>query len=90
MVALPANSIALKNHSYLQAIQFGHRLRSRQVAYSAKVITGELSYLVIAFVLRYATLSGNSFLNDQGPVVQSIVSLTSSLRGQFVKCFKTL
>ena len=25
-----------------------------------------------------------------GPVVQSIVSLTSSLRGQLVKCFKTL
>ena len=27
---------------------------------------------------------------DQGPVVQSIVSLTSSLRGQHVKCFTTL
>ena len=25
-----------------------------------------------------------------GPVVQSIVSLTSSLRGQFVKCLMTL
>ena len=25
-----------------------------------------------------------------GPVVQSIVSLTSSLRGQLVKCFRTL
>ena len=25
-----------------------------------------------------------------GPVVQSIVSLTSSLRGQLVKCFMTL
>ena len=30
----------------------------------------------------------NSIL--QGPVVQSIVSLTSSLRGQLVKCFTTL
>ena len=29
-------------------------------------------------------------LADQGPVVQSIVSLTSSLRGQLVKCFTTL
>ena len=29
-------------------------------------------------------------LQDQGPVVQSIVSLTSSLRGQLVKCFMTL
>ena len=27
---------------------------------------------------------------DQGPVAQSIVSLTSSLRGQLVKCFMTL
>ena len=27
---------------------------------------------------------------DQGPVVQSVVSLTSSLRGQLVKCFTTL
>ena len=26
----------------------------------------------------------------QGPVVQSSVSLTSSLRGQFVKCFMTV
>ena len=25
----------------------------------------------------------------QGPVVQSIVSLTSSLRGQLIKCFTT-
>ena len=29
-------------------------------------------------------------LENQGPVVQSIVSLTSSLRGQLVKCFATL
>ena len=28
--------------------------------------------------------------DDQGPVVQSIVSLTSLLRGQLVKCFMTL
>ena len=27
---------------------------------------------------------------DQGPVVQSIVSLTSSLRGQLIKCFTNL
>ena len=27
---------------------------------------------------------------DQGPVVQNIVSLTSSLRGQLVKCFTAL
>ena len=29
-------------------------------------------------------------LKIQGPVVQSVVSLTSSLRGQLVKCFATL
>ena len=29
-------------------------------------------------------------LKDLGPVVQSTVSLTSSLRGQLVKCFMTL
>ena len=29
-------------------------------------------------------------LSHLGPVVQSIVSLTSSLRGQLVKCFTTL
>ena len=28
--------------------------------------------------------------DNLGPVVQSIVSLTSSLRGQLVKCFMTL
>ena len=28
-------------------------------------------------------------LLEQGPVVQSMVSLTSSLRGQLVKCFTT-
>ena len=27
---------------------------------------------------------------DQGPVVQSVVSLASSLRGQLVKCFTAL
>ena len=32
-----------------------------------------------------------SFLFDRlGPVVQSIVSLTNSLRGQLIKCFTTL
>ena len=30
------------------------------------------------------------YLGVQGPVFQSIVSLTSPLRGQLVKCFTTL
>ena len=28
--------------------------------------------------------------SKRGPVVQNIVSLTSSLRGQLIKCFRTL
>ena len=32
----------------------------------------------------------DSEIEDQGPVVQSIVSLTSSLRGQLVKYYTTL
>ena len=31
----------------------------------------------------------NFEVNERGPVDQSIVSLTSSLRGQLVKCFMT-
>ena len=37
-----------------------------------------------------ASRGGKSLRADQGPVVQSMVSLTSSLRGQLLKCFTTL
>ena len=37
------------------------------------------------YIYRLETTRGN-----QGPVVQSIISLTSSLRGQLVKCFMAL
>ena len=41
--------------------------------------------------LRMLTLFHISdIVKDLGPVVQSIVSLTSSLRGQLVKCLTTL
>ena len=43
--------------------------------------------IVPLFLYRYAN---GRFLKDQGSVVQSIVSLTSSLRDQLVKCFTTL
>ena len=43
----------------------------------------KLIYGLIGIVSDY-------FFSKQGPVVQSIVSLTSSLRGHFVKCFTTL
>ena len=32
----------------------------------------------------------HTYMAVKGPVVQSIVSLTSLLRGQLVKCFTTL
>ena len=41
-----------------------------------------------AFVFFMSLMPDRSAV--QGPVVQSIVSLTSSLRGQLVKCFTTL
>ena len=37
-----------------------------------------------------AGLKAGRSISEQGPVVQSTVSLTSSLRGQLVKCFTTL
>ena len=44
------------------------------------------TFTLIPVFLAQGTLDAD-FL---GPVVQSIVSLTSSLRGQLIKCFKTL
>ena len=40
-------------------------------------------------VAKFSFLANFSSV-ELGPVVQSIVSLKSSLRGQFVKCFTTL
>ena len=39
---------------------------------------------------RLRLVYSQSASSDLGPVVQSIVSLTSSLRGQLVKCFTSL
>ena len=44
------------------------------------VLDGRVGYLKIHFI----------FVINQGPVVQSTVSLTSSLRNKFVKCFTIL
>ena len=38
---------------------------------------------------KISLLTFNLGYNIQGPVIQSILSLTSSLRGQLVKCFTT-
>ena len=40
--------------------------------------------------VRLRTKGNPGVVIDLGPVVQSIVSLTNSLRGQLVKCFTTL
>ena len=44
--------------------------------------------MVLKDTVRISTVM--ACLYNHGPVVQSIVSLTSSLRGQLVKCFMTL
>ena len=52
-----------------------------------------LATLIITLTLAnsaYTDQTAQRATSDQGPVVQSIVSLTSSLRGQLVKCFTTL
>ena len=49
-------------------------------------IFGVLVHLHIAAFLGKA----NNFCDNLGPVVESIVSLTSSLRGRLLKCFATL
>ena len=43
-----------------------------------------------AGIVQVDVESGLFLFAVQGPVVQSIVSLTSSLKGQLVKCFTTL
>ena len=45
---------------------------------------------LLRMVLADLVVHGLQMEAELGPVVQSIVSLTSSLRGQLVKCFTTL
>ena len=45
-------------------------------------VVGTLNYVFVK--------SSLALCQHQGPVVQSIVSLTSSLSGQLIKCFTTL
>ena len=54
------------------------------------LLFGALVGGVLSYMEEYVPLGGLSFIfEEQGPVVQSIVSLTSPLRGQLVKCFTT-
>ena len=48
------------------------------------------SYIRFTLQIKGADLAVSGHNGNLGPVVQSIVSLTSSLRGQLVKCFTTL
>ena len=58
-----------------------------RMTYRSRPYNGELECKDHSF-LRSVKLA--MALADLGPVVQSIVSFTSSLRGQLVKCFMTL
>ena len=50
----------------------------------------KLHKLQFSYCIQFVSVDPIGPILDQGPVVQSIVSLTSSLRGQLVKCFMTL
>ena len=54
----------------------------------AKRLKRKLSIKIITVSFRYLKIAAH--IKVLGPVVQSFVSLTSSLRRQLVKCFKTL
>ena len=73
-----------------QRIQFGHSAFFQLHLSSCyfKLLISQSKFSVPRkFTLK---LSQKIILKYQGPVVQSIASLTSSLRGQLVKCFTTL
>ena len=48
------------------------------------------SYYQLIYIFRLNWKRKLHLTTESGPVVQSIVSLTSSLRGRLVKCFTTL
>ena len=56
---------------------------------SLTVMSSQECYFFILLSLK-EKLYPSLFIFYLGPVVQSILSLTSSLRGQLVKCFTTL
>ena len=49
-----------------------------------------VSFLTASNVVKLLSIPTNVFNKYPGPVVQSIVSLTSSFRAELVKCFMTL
>ena len=57
---------------------------------SSDFSSGNISLLDFICTVRLNKPLTNDFVKLLDPVVQSIVSLTSSLRGQLVKCFMTL
>ena len=63
--------------------KMGDKVEAREAAIQA----GGLGIFFIFFAIKMGCPPIES---PQGPIVQSIISLTSSLRGQLVKCFTTL
>ena len=65
-----------------------------QALFSLKDTSKKLKCRLLQFLFGALSTRVNSLSttdeNIWAPVVQSIVSLTSSLRGQLVKCFTTL
>ena len=55
-----------------------------------QIIEEDNSHSYIAGITATAIMGHRQMNIVQGPVAQSIVSLTSSLRGQLLKCFTTL
>ena len=54
----------------------------------SEVILEKTSQFIMVLKIYGILVNSNYFVN-QGPVVQSIVSLTSSLRDRLIKCFTT-
>ena len=91
LTALTASALAKQSFTFLCDGQDTVRLA---------ILYGDRSCFILLACSLGVTLKGKnfflwveSFWNGfvvQGPVVQNIVSLTSSLRGQLVKCFMAL
>ena len=82
------NSWANKVSSLLSSIFLPLLLSTSSFSFHTVLQNAELSLHLMGSELN--SLNTGTGFNDQGPVVQRILSLTSSLRGQLVKCFGTL
>ena len=74
----------------LENIKLKNKLKKKEHQLKSKVSTVYCKYFDLELNSSLFMLFENtSFWEHLGPVVQSIISLRSSLRGQLVKCFTT-